>query len=164
MDPKTVLLKIADLGLARAFTLPVKKYTHEVKCHANTVADMKLSLTMAKDSFVDLSLTTNVILTLLYGTELLRSFLGLPITLQEWTCAELVTKQAFFPRDSELQQLLKIFRLLGTLNEKVWPGVSKLMNWHEHPKWRPQPVSSAVPNLDEDGLDLLFVRFDWFYK
>lgn len=30
MDPKTMKLKIADLGLARAFTLPMKKYTHEV--------------------------------------------------------------------------------------------------------------------------------------
>lgn len=30
MDPKTMMLKIADLGLARAFTVPIKKYTHEV--------------------------------------------------------------------------------------------------------------------------------------
>ncbi|KAH0896767.1 LOW QUALITY PROTEIN: hypothetical protein HID58_046335, partial [Brassica napus] len=30
MDPKTMRLKIADLGLARAFTLPMKKYTHEL--------------------------------------------------------------------------------------------------------------------------------------
>ena len=30
MDRKTMTLKIADLGLARAFTLPIKKYTHEV--------------------------------------------------------------------------------------------------------------------------------------
>lgn len=30
MDKKTLMLKIADLGLARAFTLPIKKYTHEV--------------------------------------------------------------------------------------------------------------------------------------
>lgn len=25
-----MMLKIADLGLARAFTVPIKKYTHEV--------------------------------------------------------------------------------------------------------------------------------------
>lgn len=30
MDRKTMLLKIADLGLARAYTVPIKKYTHEV--------------------------------------------------------------------------------------------------------------------------------------
>lgn len=31
MDRTTMMLKIADLGLARAFTVPIKKYTHEVK-------------------------------------------------------------------------------------------------------------------------------------
>ncbi|XP_031127463.1 cell division control protein 2 homolog D-like [Ipomoea triloba] len=30
MDRKTSMLKIADLGLARSFTLPIKKYTHEI--------------------------------------------------------------------------------------------------------------------------------------
>nr|GMC47247.1 cell division control protein 2 homolog D [Ipomoea batatas] len=46
-------------------------------------------------------------------------------------------------------------RLLGTPNEQVWPGVSKLVNWHEYPQWKPQPLSSSVPNLDENGLNLL---------
>nr|GMC49666.1 cell division control protein 2 homolog D [Ipomoea batatas] len=48
-----------------------------------------------------------------------------------------------------------IVRLLGTPNEQVWPGVSKLVNWHEYPQWKPQPLSSSVPNLDENGLNLL---------
>lgn len=48
-------------------------------------------------------------------------------------------------------------RLLGTPNEEVWPGVSKLVNWHEYPQWSPKPLSSAVPGLDEDGLNLLSV-------
>lgn len=71
--------------------------------------------------------------------------------------AELVTKTALFPGDSELQQLLHIFRLLGTPNEDVWPGVSKLMNWHEYPQWGPQSLSKAVPGLEEAGVDLLSV-------
>lgn len=29
-DKSTPLLKIADLGLARAFSIPIKTYTHEV--------------------------------------------------------------------------------------------------------------------------------------
>lgn len=48
-------------------------------------------------------------------------------------------------------------RLLGTPNEKMWPGVSKLVNWHEYPQWSPQSLSEAVPNLDKDGVDLLAV-------
>jgi cyclin-dependent kinase len=39
----------------------------------------------------------------------------------------------------------------------MWPGVSNLMNWHEYPQWKPQSLSSAVTNLDKDGLDLLSV-------
>ncbi|KAI3720502.1 hypothetical protein L2E82_31489 [Cichorium intybus] len=34
--------------------------------------------------------------------------------------AELVTKTALFAADSELQQLLHIFRLLGTPNEEIY--------------------------------------------
>lgn len=30
MDRKTMMLKIADLGLSRAYICPLKKYTHEV--------------------------------------------------------------------------------------------------------------------------------------
>lgn len=29
------------------------------------------------------------------------------------------------------------------------------MNWHEYPQWNPQSLSTAVPNLDDKGLDLL---------
>lgn len=50
-------------------------------------------------------------------------------------------------------------RLLGTPNEERWPGVSKLMNWHEYPQWNPQSLSTAVPNLDELGVDLLSVCY-----
>lgn len=31
------------------------------------------------------------------------------------------------------------------------------MNWHEYPQWRPQSLSTAVPLLGNDGLDLLLV-------
>nr|GMD72710.1 cyclin-dependent kinase B2-2 [Ipomoea batatas] len=129
MDRKTSMLKIADLGLARSFTLPIKKYTHEI-------------------------------LTLWYrAPEVLLGATHYSTAVDMWSVgcifAELVTEQAIFAGDSELQQLLHIFRLLGTPNGQVWPGVSKLVNWHEYPQWKPQQLSSAVPNLDENGLNLL---------
>ena len=40
--------------------------------------------------------------------------------------AEMARKVPLFPGDSELQQLLHIFRLLGTPNEETWPGVTRL--------------------------------------
>ncbi|PKA47337.1 Cyclin-dependent kinase B2-1 [Apostasia shenzhenica] len=129
MDRKTMMLKIADLGLSRAFTVPVKKYTHEI-------------------------------LTLWYrAPEVLLGAKAYAAPVDIWSVgcifAELVTTQALFAGDSELQQLLHIFRLLGTPNEQVWPGVTKLANWHEFPQWSPRSISSAVPNLDADGVDLL---------
>ncbi|EPS58980.1 hypothetical protein M569_15832 [Genlisea aurea] len=129
MDRKTMMLKIADLGLARAFTVPIKKYTHEI-------------------------------LTLWYrAPEVLLGATHYSPAVDMWSVAcifaELVTNQALFAGDSELQQLLHIFRLLGTPNEETWPGVSKLVNWHEYPQWTAKPLSSAVAGLDEKGLNLL---------
>jgi cyclin-dependent kinase len=69
--------------------------------------------------------------------------------------AELVRKQALFPGDSELQQLLHIFKLLGTPNEDTWPGVTKLKDWHEWPQWSAQNMSQVFSNIDENGVDLL---------
>ncbi|CAL9002953.1 unnamed protein product, partial [Prunus brigantina] len=50
--------------------------------------------------------------------------------------AELVTKQALFSGDSELQQLLHIFRFTNMASTSSLP-------------------KRAVPNLDEMGLDFL---------
>ncbi|KAL6858939.1 hypothetical protein ACP4OV_017941 [Aristida adscensionis] len=129
MDRKTMTLKIADLGLSRAFTIPVQKYTHEI-------------------------------LTLWYrAPEILlgASRYSTPVDIWSVGCifAELVTNQPLFAGDSELQQLLHIFKVLGTPNEEVWPGVSKLRDWHVYPQWKPTNLSSVVPGLDADGLDLL---------
>ena len=38
-------------------------------------------------------------------------------------------QQPLFPGDCELQQLLHIFKLLGTPSEEIWPGVTKLRDW-----------------------------------
>ncbi|ONK68677.1 uncharacterized protein A4U43_C05F14740 [Asparagus officinalis] len=129
MDRKTMMLKIADLGLSRAFTVPMKKYTHEILTLWYRAPEVLLGATH-------------------YST---------PVDIWSVGCifAELVTTQPLFAGDSELQQLLHIFRLLGTPNEQVWPGLSKLPNWHEYPQWTPKNLSTAVPTLDTNGLDLL---------
>ncbi|GMN65249.1 hypothetical protein TIFTF001_034322 [Ficus carica] len=67
----------------------------------------------------------------------------------------MVRRQALFPGDYEFQQLLHIFRRLGTPSEKQWPGVSSLRDWHVYPQWEPQKLARAVPSLGADGVDLL---------
>ncbi|KAG7569662.1 Protein kinase-like domain superfamily [Arabidopsis thaliana x Arabidopsis arenosa] len=70
----------------------------------------------------------------------------------------MIRRQALFPGDSEFQQLLHIFRLLGTPTEQQWPGVMALRDWHVYPKWEPQDLSRAVPSLSPEGIDLLTIK------
>lgn len=70
-----------------------------------------------------------------------------------------LTRRALFPGDSEIDQLFRIFRTLGTPDEDVWPGVSNLPDYKRiFPRWEAQNVSEIVPMLDADGTDLLTVR------
>jgi cyclin-dependent kinase len=123
------LLKVADLGLGRAFSIPIKAYTHEI-------------------------------VTLWYrAPEVLLGATHYAPAVDMWSVgcifAELARKQAVFPGDSELQQLLHVFKLLGTPAEDVWPGVSGLRDWHEFPQWRAQPLDRVFPKLEPAGIDLL---------
>ncbi|KAG0575315.1 hypothetical protein KC19_VG336000 [Ceratodon purpureus] len=129
VDKQTRRLKIADLGLGRAFTVPMKSYTHEIVTLWYRAPEVLLGAT----------------------------HYSLPVDIWSVGCifAELVRKMPLFTGDSELQQLLHIFRLLGTPNETTWPGVSQHRDWHEFPQWRPQDLSLAVPGLGAPGLDLL---------
>eukprot|EP00250_Pteridium_aquilinum_P026147 c3241_g1_i1 orf=403-1314(-) len=129
LDKKKGLLKIGDLGLSRAFSVPLKSYTHEVVTLWYRAPEVLLGATH-------------------YST---------PVDIWSMGCifAELARKKPLLPGDSELQQLMNIFRLLGTPDEKIWPGVSRMRDWHDYPQWKPQKLSNIVPNLDTDGMDLL---------
>lgn len=68
----------------------------------------------------------------------------------------MVTGRPLFPGDSEIDELHKVFRVLGTPNERVWPGVTSLPDFSARfPAWQTQSLARVVPGLDEKGLDLL---------
>ncbi|XP_017681614.1 PREDICTED: cyclin-dependent kinase 1 isoform X2 [Lepidothrix coronata] len=70
--------------------------------------------------------------------------------------AELATKKPLFHGDSEIDQIFRIFRALGTPNNEVWPDVESLQDYkNTFPKWKPVSLETHVKNLDKDGLDLL---------
>nr|XP_035938675.1 cyclin-dependent kinase 1-like isoform X3 [Halichoerus grypus] len=70
--------------------------------------------------------------------------------------AELAMKKSLFHGDSEIDQLFRIFRALGTPNNEVCPEVESLQDYkNAFPKWKPGRLASHVKNLDENGLDLL---------
>jgi len=127
---KSLQLKLADFGLARAFSLPVRPYTKEV-------------------------------LTLWYrGPEILLGTqeYSKPVDIWSVGCifAELCAGQPIFQGESDIDQLMKIFKVLGTPDEDVWPDITTLPYYKDtFPKYAPMKLEELVPNLDNDGLDLL---------
>lgn len=127
-------LKLADFGLARAFGIPTRTYTHEVVTLWYRAPEILLGARH-------------------YST---------PVDMWSVGCifAEMVNHHALFPGDSEIDQLFRIFRALGTPDDTIWPGVSHFPDFKPtFPKWHPQPLARFTPSLDEIGLDLLSVRF-----
>ena len=44
---------------------------------------------------------------------------------------EMLTNQPLFAGDSEIDQLFKIFHILGTPNTTIWPELKDLPDWNE---------------------------------
>lgn len=75
--------------------------------------------------------------------------------------AEMATRKPLFPGDSEIDEIFKIFRILGTPSETDWPGVTSFPDFKpSFPKWTRAPDTDIVTGdgaraLGDDGLDLL---------
>jgi cyclin-dependent kinase 1 len=131
-------LKLADFGLARSVCPPIRPLTHEVVTLWYRAPEILLgSQTYAPpvDAFA-------------IGTIFV----------------EMVMKRPLFPGDSEIDQLYKMFRQLGTPDESVWPGATSLPDWNaSFPKWYKTPYHKIVQdNLPLTGLDLIekFLVYD----
>jgi len=123
-------LKIADFGLARAFCVPVRQYTHEV-------------------------------VTLWYrAPEILLGSATYSIPVDMWSAgcifAEMLAKKPLFPGDSEIDQLFKIFRQLGTPTEEIWHGCTSLPDYKpSFPKWKKQELGKVFENCHPTAIDVL---------
>ncbi|KAK1576931.1 hypothetical protein Q3G72_017584 [Acer saccharum] len=131
-------LKICDFGLARQYGSPLKPYTH-------------------------------LVVTLWYrAPELLLGAKQYSTAIDMWSLgcimAELLSKEPLFNGKTEFDQLDKIFRTLGTPNETIWPGFTKLpgvkVNFVKHQynllrKKFPATSFTGSPVLSDAGFDLL---------
>ncbi|CBI27558.3 unnamed protein product, partial [Vitis vinifera] len=131
-------LKICDFGLARQYGSPLKPYTH-------------------------------LVVTLWYrAPELLLGAKQYSTAIDMWSLgcimAELLSKEPLFNGKTELDQIDKIFRTLGTPSETIWPGFSKLpgvkVNFVKHQynllrKKFPATSFTGSPVLSDSGFDLL---------
>lgn len=133
IDSSNLRLKIADFGLARAFSLPMPQYTHEVV----TVWYRPLEI--------------------LLGSKLY----SLPVDMWGVGCiiAEMATGSPLFAGDSEIDTAFKIFQKLGTPTEAIWPGVNDLPDFKpSFPKWQHKgwhSIRNTLAQVGPQGIDLL---------
>ncbi|KZV95494.1 Pkinase-domain-containing protein [Exidia glandulosa HHB12029] len=126
-------LKLADFGLARAFGIPLRTYTHEV-------------------------------VTLWYrAPEVLLGSRHYSTAIDMWSVGCIVAEMVLhgvplFPGDSEIDQIFKIFQLLGTPNEDNWEGVTKLPDFKPtFPQWsaRTESFEKMFGGLEKAGIDII---------
>ncbi|XP_030632292.1 cyclin-dependent kinase 4 [Chanos chanos] len=131
LKPENILVtsrgqvKLADFGLARMYN-----------CH------MAL---------------TPVVVTLWYRAPevLLQSTYATPVDIWSTGCifAEVYRRKPLFCGESEVDQLTKIFEVIGLPAEEEWPDVSiKRDNFSPQ---SPQPITDFVPDISEQGAALL---------
>jgi len=133
INVETMRLKLADFGLARIYSAPLKVYTHEV-----------------------VTLWYRAI-------EILLGQMLYDVSVDVWSlgciAAEMATAEALFPGDSEVDTIFRIFRTLGTPTEEDWPGVSTLPCFSRRfPVWRSndlEDVRAKGPALGSSGIAFL---------
>ncbi|KAM6983172.1 cyclin-dependent kinase 11B isoform 6-T6 [Tautogolabrus adspersus] len=126
------ILKIGDFGLAREYGSPLKPYTP-------------------------------VVVTLWYRSpELLLGAKEYSTAVDMWSVGcifgELLTQKPLFPGKSEIDQINKIFKDLGSPSEKIWPGYNELpavkkMTFTEYPYNNLRKRFGAL--LSDQGFDLM---------
>lgn len=127
---KEGIIKVADFGLGRSMGIPVRNYTHEI-------------------------------VTLWYrAPEILLGSARYACAVDIWSIgcifAEMATRKPLFQGDSEIDQLFRMFRILRTPTEEIWPGVTSLSDYKgTFPCWTQNQLRNQVKNINEAGMDLL---------
>lgn len=123
-------LKLGDFGLARAFGIPVNTFSNEVVTLWYRAPDVLLG-----------SRTYNT---------------SIDIWSAGCIMAEMYTGRPLFPGTTNEDQIVRIFRIMGTPTERTWPGITQL------PEYKPtfhmyatQDLRSILHAIDPTGIDLI---------
>ena len=123
-------LKLADFGLGRAFGIPISTFSIDVVTLWYRPPDVLLG-----------SRTYNT---------------SIDIWSAGCIMAEMYTGRPLFPGTTNEDQLVKIFRLMGTPSERTWPGISQLPEYKsDFHIYATQDLSLIIPQMDAIGMDLL---------
>lgn len=123
-------LKLADFGLARAFGIPVNTFSNEVVTLWYRAPDVLLG-----------SRTYNT---------------SIDIWSAGCIMAEMYTGRPLFPGTTNEDQLVRIFRIMGTPSERTWPGISQFSEYKQNfQMYATQDLRVILPQIDPSGIDLL---------
>jgi len=110
------------------------------------------------------ALLTSTVVTLWYRSPevLLGTSYGTPVDI--WSCgcifAELFSRKPIFPGQYEVDQLAKIFSVLGTPTETEWPEDSSVLR-SSFSSTRPRDLADILPELDPEAKDLMEKMLDF---
>uniref|UniRef100_A0A915BGB9 Cyclin-dependent kinase 7 n=2 Tax=Parascaris univalens TaxID=6257 RepID=A0A915BGB9_PARUN len=129
-------IKIADFGLARFFGSPNRYYTHQVVTRWYRAPE----LIYAARS---------------YGT-------GVDIWAIGCIIAELLLRVPIFPGESDLDQLVKIYHVLGSPTEQDWPNIKEFTDYVEMKPSIGIPLKNVFTAATDDLIELIYqcLRFD----
>uniref|UniRef100_A0A915PI43 Cyclin-dependent kinase 7 n=1 Tax=Setaria digitata TaxID=48799 RepID=A0A915PI43_9BILA len=129
-------IKIADFGLARFFGSPNRHYTHQVVTRWYRAPE------------------------LLYAA---RSY-GVGIDMWSVGCiiAELLLRVPIFPGESDIDQLVKIYSVLGTPTVEDWAGLEEFPDFITIKPMPAMPLKSVFTAAGDDLIELIYqcLRFD----
>ena len=139
-------IKLADFGLARAVSIPVRAYTHEVITMWYRPPEILLG-----QKVIDVN-----------EDKIQFMFQKYSMPVDIWSLgsifSEMMTNKALFPGDSEIDQIFKIFRVLGTPTSEIWPGVEELPDYKKD-----FPAFKPVGLHKRKRLHQIFIRTSEFY-
>lgn len=123
-------LKLGDFGLARAFGIPVNTFSNEVVTLWYRAPDVLLG-----------SRTYNT---------------SIDIWSAGCIMAEMYTGRPLFPGTTNEDQIIRIFRIMGTPTERTWPGITQFPEYKPNfQMYATQDLRQILPQIDPDGIDLL---------
>ncbi|XP_064488020.1 cyclin-dependent kinase 16-like isoform X2 [Ornithodoros turicata] len=131
-------LKLADFGLARAKSVPIKTFSNEVVTLWYRPPDVLLGST---DYFTSIDM---------WGVGCIFY--------------EMASGYPLFPGSTVEDELHLIFRTLGTPTEATWQGIGSNSDFlgYNFPRYGGEPLGSKVPRVGGDGARLLlqFLKFE----
>lgn len=127
-----LIAKLADFGLARGSGIPVRSYTHEVVTLWYRAIEILLGCRK-------------------YGGAVDMWSLGCVFY-------EIAAGKPLFPAKTEKEEVLKIYKILGTPTAETWPGCVEMPQWTdgEYPVYPAMPLRELFAGVDisDEGLDL----------